>query len=69
MLSEYEDSAMSTRTQSESSVDDEKEKKERKKSLSLPDLLSYSLQVSRGMEFLASKKVSCIRYFSSRTES
>ena len=42
---------------SETKDNDQNEKKEEKKSLSLSDLLSYSLQVSRGMEFLASKKV------------
>ena len=42
---------------------------EGKKSLSFSDLLSYSLQVSRGMEFLASKKVRNIRVIKHRKTS
>nr|CAB3246490.1 VEGFR vascular endothelial growth factor receptor 1 [Phallusia mammillata] len=50
-----EDSRMSLRKVSETNEDD-KEKKDEKTTLTLTDLLSYSLQVARGMEFLASKK-------------
>uniref|UniRef100_H2ZAM1 receptor protein-tyrosine kinase n=1 Tax=Ciona savignyi TaxID=51511 RepID=H2ZAM1_CIOSA len=52
-----EDSRMNLDKHSHVSFEDEDEKgKEQKQKLNLTDLLSYSLQVARGMEFLASKK-------------
>uniref|UniRef100_H2ZAM2 receptor protein-tyrosine kinase n=1 Tax=Ciona savignyi TaxID=51511 RepID=H2ZAM2_CIOSA len=51
-----DDGAFSGTDDPDSFEDEDEKGKEQKQKLNLTDLLSYSLQVARGMEFLASKK-------------